>query len=134
MTQSCYLYVTVSRSTASRINGFIVQNLFNPNLFVGTVQTDNDEPPSNIYQSMSIILMQNRDKKNKIVNSQPGIVHTKKGLKVLLKLANGNIVSVYPVSTITTQPHENEETCVKTMLPFSVWIFSDHLQFPGTDT
>ena len=75
-----------------------MQNLFNPNLFVGTVQTDNDEPPSNIYQGMSIILMQNRDKKNKIVNSQPGIVHMKKELTVLVKLPNGNIVSVSSVN------------------------------------
>ena len=78
--------------------------------------------------------MQNRDKKNKIVNSQPGIVHMKKGLTVLIKLPNGKIVSVNPVSMITNEPHKNEKTCVKTILPFSVWICNDHLQFPGTDT
>ena len=77
-----------------------MQNLFNPNLFVGTVQMDNDEPPSNIYQGMHIILMQNRDKKNGIANGQPGIVYTKKNLTVLIKLPNGKIVSVYPVPTI----------------------------------
>ncbi len=53
-------FVTMSRNAASRINRLILQNLFSANLFVSSVQVDNDEPPTNIFKGMRIIVTQNR--------------------------------------------------------------------------
>lgn len=98
----------------------ILQNLFSPELFVGTIQMDNNDPPTNIFKGMRIILTQNRDKKNGIVNGQPGIVLMMKSMTVLIKLPNGKTVSVYPVSTITkrSDQDDNEESCINTCYPF----------------
>jgi ATP-dependent exoDNAse (exonuclease V) alpha subunit len=96
----------------------VLKNLFNPNLHVGTVQMDNDDPPTNIFKGMRIILTQNRDKKNGVVNGQPGIVRMMKGMTILITLPNGKTVSVYPVSTIISEAEDDGNANIKTCYPF----------------
>lgn len=86
-------FVTVSQNALSRINNLILKNLFSPNLYVGTVQMDNEDPFTDIFKGMRIIITQNRDKKNGIVNGQPAIVLMMKSLTVLVKLPNGKTAS-----------------------------------------
>ena len=115
------IFLTVSRNAALRINRLILENLFNANLLVGTVEMDNDEGPTNIFKGMRIMFTQNRDKKNGIVNGQPGIVYMMKGITVLIRLPNGKTVSVYPVSNIINMSNqeENREKHMKKCYPFT---------------
>ena len=73
-------FLAVSRNAVSRINSLVLQNLFPPNTSVGNVQMNNDELPVNIYKGMRVVIMQNRDKKNGVVNGQPAMVLMMQGL------------------------------------------------------
>ena len=111
-------FVTISRNAVTRINMLVLKNLFTANLHVGTVQMDNDNPPTNIFKGMRIILMQNRDKKNGVVNGQPGIVQMMKGMTILIKLPSGKTVSIYPVSSVSNEPEDDGSVNIKTCYPF----------------
>ena len=91
-------FLTVSRNAVARINNLILRNLLPGSMLLGAIQMDNDQPPSNIFRGMRVIITQNRDKKNGIVNGQPAIVTMTQGQTVILQLPNGKKVSVYPVS------------------------------------
>jgi hypothetical protein len=111
-------FVTVSRNAVSRINTLVLQNLFTSNLHVAKVQMDNDDPPTDIFKGMRIILTQNRDKKNGVVNGQPGIILMMKGLTILIKLPNGKTVSIYPVSTMNNEADQDGSEKITTCFPF----------------
>ncbi len=62
--------------------------------------------------------MQNRDKKNGVVNGQPGIVRMMKGMTILIKLPSGKTVSIYPVSSVSNEPEDDGSVNIKTCYPF----------------
>lgn len=113
-------FLTVSRNAVSRINSLILQHLFATGLYLGTVQMDNKETPCDIFKGMRVILTQNRDKRNGIVNGQPGIIMTMSARTVLIKLPNAKVVSVYPVSAMITEQQDDgtEKSHIKTCYPF----------------
>ena len=81
-------FLAVSRNAVSQINTIVLQNLFRPNMCVGNIQMDSDDPPVNIYRGMRIVIKQNRDKRNGVVNGQPAIVLMMQDLTVILQLPN----------------------------------------------
>lgn len=113
-------FLTVSRKAVARINALILQHLFQRDLYVGTVQMDNDDVPCDIFKGMRIILTQNRDKRNGVVNGQTGLIMMMSGSTVFVKLPNGKVVSVYPVSAIIRESENDgpEKARIKTCYPF----------------
>lgn len=113
-------FLTVSRNAVSRINNLILHNVFSQNLCVATIQMDNEDPPTNIYRGMRVVITQNRDKKNGIVNGQPAIISMIEGWTIILQLPNGKKVSVHPVSNPTSvlQEDGSEVVQIKTCYPF----------------
>lgn len=66
---------------------------------LAVVQLDCDLPPMAIYFGMRVVITQNRDKLNGVVNGQLATVHTVENATIFLKLTNGKIVALYPVTT-----------------------------------
>ena len=127
---ACSTFITVSRNAVLRINRLVLENFFCANMLVGTVQMDNDEPPTNIYKGMRVVFTQNRDKRNGVVNGQPAMVVMMKGFTVVLQLPNSKKVSVYPVTTMN-----NESQCVNSSSgQLRTCIRNDYLQEPGPNT
>ena len=81
-------FLPVSWNAVSQINTLVLQNLFSPNMCVGNIQMDSDDPSVNIYRGMRIVIKQNRDKKNGVVKEQPAIVLMMLDLTVILQLPN----------------------------------------------
>ena len=46
-------FLTVSRNAVTRINNLVINNLFPDNTLLSTVQMDNEQPPTNVYQGRS---------------------------------------------------------------------------------
>lgn len=113
-------FLTISRNAVSRINGLILQHIYPRDAYVGKVQMDNNEPPCEIFKGMRVILTQNRDKRNGVVNGQPGIIMMMSARTIFIKLPSGKVVSVYPVSAMTAKTDDNgtESTHIKTCYPF----------------
>ena len=55
---------------------------------------------TNIYQSMTVMITQNRDKPNGVVNGQIGFIHSVENKTIFVRLPTDNIISVYPVTYI----------------------------------
>ena len=52
---------------------------------------------------MKVIITQNRDKKHGVTNGQSASVVTTENATIVLKLTNGNIVAIHPVTTIVDE-------------------------------
>lgn len=113
-------FLTVSRSAVSKINNLILKNVFSQNHAIANIQMDNDEPPTDIYKGMRVLITQNRDKKNGIVNGQPAVVLMRENMTILLQLPNGRKVSVYPVTSVTSDINDPDSdiTHYNTCYPF----------------
>ena len=59
-------------------------------------------PPVNLFKGMRVLITQNRDKKNGVVNGQTATVHMVQNVTLFLKLPNGRIVNMYPVTCPST--------------------------------
>ena len=65
-----------------------------------------------IYKGMRVMITQNRNKQLSVVNGRVAHVLQMEGRTVFLKLANNDIVQVYPITFL------NEDGSLKTVLPF----------------
>lgn len=104
--------LTVSKRACHKVNQAVIARLFAQKMPLAHVQCDNEETTDTpIYKDMRVIITQNRDKSNGVVNGQEGTVHCIENETIFLKLANGKIVSVYPVT------YKNLQNVVKSCYP-----------------
>ena len=89
--------LTVTRSASNRVNAIAVRTLFLNEIPICIVQCDSDLPPIPLYRDMSVIITQNRDKRNGAVNGRRAHVYMVQNNIVLLKLSNGAIINTYLV-------------------------------------
>ena len=94
------LVLTVSRKASAEVNKVALTKLFSSENALAEIQYDNDESPLPLYKDMKVIITQNRDKKNGVTNGQTASVLTTENTTVVLKLPNGNIVAIHPVTSI----------------------------------
>ena len=94
------LVLTVSRKASAEVNKVALTKLFSSENALAEIQYDNDESPLPLYKDMKVNITQNRDKKNGVTNGQTASVLTTENTTVVLKLPNGNIVAIHPVTSI----------------------------------
>ena len=94
------LVLTVSRKASAEVNKVALTKLFSSEHALAEIQYDNGESPLPLYKDMKVIITQNRDKKNGMTNGQTASVLTTQNTTVVLKLPNGNIVAIHPVTSI----------------------------------
>lgn len=113
-------FLIVTRNAALRINSMVLPYLFPANLYVGTLKMDDEQPPTEIYKGMRIIFTQNRDKQNGVVNGQPGVIMMMSNCSVFVRLPNGKVVAVHPVSVRITKSQDDDvqECHIRTTYPF----------------
>ena len=104
--------ITVSHKAANRINRVVLNTILDKSLFLADVECDSALGTIPIYKGMRVMITQNRNKQLSVVNGRVAHVLQMEGRTVFLKLANNNIVQVYPVSS------PNEDGSLKTVLPF----------------
>ena len=90
----------------------MLNSILDRSLFLADVTCDSALGTIPIYKGMRVMITQNRNKQLSVVNGRVGHVLQMQGKTVFLKLANNNVVQVYPVS------FPNEDGCLKTVLPF----------------
>ena len=103
------IFVTVSRAASTRVNNVVCQNMFAASTQLGTIQFDNADEPSPVFQHMRVIITQNRNKPAGVVNGQNAIVKYRQGNTYILCLPNGRHVSVYPVTSVPEE--QQRRTC-----------------------
>jgi hypothetical protein len=90
--------LTFTRHATGRINTFYISKLFVDQIPLVTVQCDDEFEPCPIYRNMRVLITQNRNKSLNVVNGQEATVHCFRNATIFLKLPNGQIVSIYPVT------------------------------------
>ena len=91
--------LTVTCAGANKVNRIAVETLFRNETPLCRVQCDCDLPPIPIYRNMSVIITQNRDKPNGVVNGQRASVYMSHRNTVFLRLPDGFIANMYPVTS-----------------------------------
>ncbi|KAK3748528.1 hypothetical protein QZH41_012375, partial [Actinostola sp. cb2023] len=111
--------ITVSKAGAAKVNSVIIDHFFNRDRALGTIQMDDDGPPTSIYKKMKVIITQNRNKEKGIVNGQPATIHLRCRNTIVLRLPNDKMVAVYPCSNYVqrTDGTGNTTTILKTVFP-----------------
>ena len=94
------LVLTVSRKASAQVNKVALTRLFSTENALAEIQFDNDESPLPLYKDMKVIITQNRDKKNGVTNGQSATIVTTENATIVLKLPNGNIVAIHPVTSV----------------------------------
>ena len=100
--------ITCTNEAANRVNNVVINAIFKNQQPLAVLQLDCNLPPMPIYLQMRVVIIQNRDKPNGVVNGQFATVHTVQNCSVLLKLTNGKIVGIYPV---TIKTDKQSRTC-----------------------
>ena len=106
-------FITVSRNAANRINKVFLDNNFNDTALLGHVDCDCDLGRIPIYKDMRVMITQNRNKQYSVVNGRVAHVVEMQGDTVFLRLKNGSIVQVYPV----TQQYNDSTKTVAAFMP-----------------
>ena len=104
--------ICVSHHAANRINAAFLNRILDKRLLLGHVTSDCQLGTIPLYKNMRVMITQNRNKALSIVNGRIATVEQLQGKTVFLRLRNGQIVHVYPV----TFPDENGT--LKTAVPF----------------
>ena len=97
--------ITFTNEAANRVNNVVINVIFKNQQPLAVLQLDCNLPPMPIYLQMRVVITQNRDKPNGVVNGQFATVHTVQNCSVLLKLTNGKMVGIYPVTIKTDKEH-----------------------------
>lgn len=104
--------ITVSHKAANRINQIVLDRILDKSSLLGNVKCDCQLPEIPLYKGMRVMITQNRNKQLSVVNGRVAHVLQMEGNTVFLKLADNNVVQVYPL----TLP--NEDGSLKTVFPF----------------
>ena len=79
------LILTVSQTTANRVNRMAANNLFLDNPCLGQVQLHNSDTLPPFYHDMKVIITQHRDTYLEAANGQHATVLTIQGASIFLK-------------------------------------------------
>ena len=104
--------ITVLHNAANHINRVVLNSILDRSLFLVDVTCDSALSTIPIYKGMRVMITQNPNKQLLVINGWVAHVLQMEGKTVFLKLANNNVVQVYPVS------FPNEDGSLKTVLPF----------------
>ena len=104
--------ITVSRHAANRINTVYITRILDKSSFLGHVTSDCELGEIPVYKGMRVIITHNQNKALSIVNGRIATVVQLERNTLFLKLRNGRIVHIHPVS------FQNENNTVKTAMPF----------------
>ena len=104
--------ITVSNNAANRINNVVLDHILDKSMLLGHVECDSDLGRIPVYKGMKVMITQNRNKQLGVVNGRVAHVIQMQGKTVFLKLANNNIVQVYPV----TFPRDDQS--LRPLVPF----------------
>ena len=104
--------ITVSRHAANCINSVFINKILQKLTLLGHATSDCELGKIPVFKGMRVIITQNQNKALSIVNGRIGTVVALERNTLFLKLCNGHIVHIHPVSF----QHQNET--VKTAMPF----------------
>ena len=104
--------ITVSRHAANHINSVFINKILQESTLLGHVTSNCELGKIPVFKGMRVIITQNQNKALSIVNGRIGTVVALERNTLFLKLRNGCIVYIHPVSF----QHQNER--VKTAMPF----------------
>ena len=96
--------ITVSCHAANRINTVYITRILGKSSFLGHVTSDCELGEIPVYKGMRVIITQNQNKALSIVNGGIATVMQLERNTLFLKLRNGRIVHIHPVSF----QHENK--------------------------
>ena len=103
--------ITVSHRASNRVNKVVIENILNTSSLLGEIESDCSLGRIPIYKGMRVMITQNRNKQLSIVNGRLAHIVQMQGKTVFLKLANDDIVQVYPTSSYM------EDNVLKTVTP-----------------
>ena len=104
--------ITVSRHAANRINTVYITRILDKSSVLGHVTSDCELGEIPVYKRMRVLFTQNQNKALSIVNGRIATLVQLERNTLFLKLRNGRIVHIHPVS------FQHENNSVKTPMPF----------------
>ena len=91
-------FITVTNIGANRINGIVVDGLFKEERPIAHVRLANEQENRPLYKNIRLVITENRNKKSGLVNGQICNLVTTEGKSLFVRLKNGKIAVIYPVT------------------------------------